>query len=85
MYTFCDRHIGPSSEETRQMLECLGASNLDELSDRIVPENIRLRKRLNLPPALSEAAVLKRLSELAGRNRIYKNFIGQGYYGTITP
>jgi glycine dehydrogenase len=85
MYSFCDRHIGPSSDETAQMLDFLGLSSLDELSERVVPAAIRLDRPLRLPAARSESATLQHIFALAARNQIRKTFIGQGYYGTITP
>ena len=85
MHIFSDRHIGPSSDETAEMLKFLGAADLDDLVAQIVPENIRLGKEMNLPGALSEAEALEHVSRLAQKNQIRKNHVGQGYYGTVTP
>ncbi len=85
MHKFSDRHIGPSSEQTAEMLRLLGAKDLDDLVEQVVPQNIRLNQELNLPEAVSEAEALEYVSALAAKNQIRKNFIGQGYYGTITP
>ena len=67
------------------MLDAIGFSSLEELLDAAVPESIRDRRPLGLPPATSEAEVAGELRELAGRNRVLSSMIGLGYYGTITP
>ena len=82
---FAERHIGPDADEQARMLETLGLASLAELTDRTVPESIRVREELDLPPALSEHAVLERLAEVAGRNDVLTSLIGTGYSGTITP
>jgi glycine dehydrogenase len=83
--TFADRHIGPSREETAQMLREVGLANLDALVDATVPKNIRLDRVLNLPAANGEKDALAELGALASQNRIARNFIGAGYSDTITP
>src|SRR5437016_10697559 len=83
--TFADRHIGPSTEETVQMLRELGFENLDALNDATVPKNIRLDRPLELPKAKSENEALAELRALASKNKVARNFIGAGYSDTITP
>jgi glycine dehydrogenase len=83
--TFTDRHIGPTAEETAQMLHELGFENLDALVDATVPKNIRLNRPLELPKAKSENEALAELRALASKNRVARNFIGAGYSDTITP
>jgi glycine dehydrogenase len=82
---FADRHIGPSPEETAQMLREVGFADLDALIDATVPKNIRLNRSLELPAAKSENDALAELRVLASQNRIARNFIGAGYSDTITP
>ena len=82
---FQRRHIGPNEAETRAMLQTIGVSSLDELIEQTIPEDIRLREPLELPPAQTEYEFLRQLKGLAARNRVFRSFIGQGYYGTITP
>ncbi|NJB84553.1 glycine dehydrogenase [Lewinella marina] len=82
---FRNRHIGPSAEETQAMLETIGVASLDELIDQTVPENIRDRKSLQVSSAISEYYYLQHLKGIAGRNRVFRSFVGMGYYGTITP
>src|SRR6476469_1003927 len=82
---FQRRHIGPSEAETKQMLETIGVSSLDELIDKTIPSGIRLQNELNLPPAVSEFEYLQELKAVAAKNKVYKTYIGQGYYDTITP
>jgi glycine dehydrogenase len=82
---FVRRHIGPNAGETREMLALLGHTNLDELIDAAVPEKIRARKKLKLPAARSEFEALAELKRIASGNKVFRSFIGQGYYDTITP
>src|ERR1700733_10445997 len=82
---FIPRHIGPSEDEIRQMLAALNLSSLDELIDQTVPEAIRVKKPLNLPPPQSEFEAMNELHALASRNKIFRPFIGTVYYDTITP
>ncbi len=79
------RHIGPSEADTTLMLKLLNVSTLDELVAQTVPDAIRLKKPLNLPSAQSEFEYLSDLKIAAQKNRLMRNFIGMGYYGTITP
>ena len=82
---FVRRHIGPDAAETGEMLSLLGYKNLDELIDAAVPQKIRLDKKLNLPAARSEFDALAEIRRIAGENKVFRSFIGQGYYDTITP
>ncbi|HAO77801.1 MAG TPA: glycine dehydrogenase (aminomethyl-transferring) [Verrucomicrobia subdivision 3 bacterium] len=82
---FVRRHIGPNAAETSEMLALLGHKNLDELIDAAVPKKIRLAKKLNLPAARSEHDALGELKRIASENKVFRSFIGQGYYDTITP
>ena len=68
-----------------EMLALLGFKNLDELIDAAVPKKIRLGKKLNLPAARSELEALAELKKIAGENKVFRSFIGQGYYDSITP
>ena len=82
---FVRRHIGPNAGETREMLALLGHTNLDELIDAAVPEKIRARKKLKLPAARSEFEALAELKRIASGNKVFRSFIGMGYYDCITP
>ncbi|MGZ6304650.1 MAG: aminomethyl-transferring glycine dehydrogenase, partial [Ktedonobacteraceae bacterium] len=82
---FQRRHNGPSESQTAQMLKTIGVSNLDELVERTVPSNIRMKGELDLPSAMSEDQYLAHIKEVSLKNQIFKNYIGQGYYDTITP
>jgi glycine dehydrogenase len=82
---FISRHIGPRREEMREMLATLGYDSLDRFIDAVVPEDIRLRRPLDLPPNRSEREVLQALRGLAAQNRLTRAYIGMGYYGTFTP
>jgi glycine cleavage system P protein (glycine dehydrogenase) len=82
---FFRRHIGPNAAETREMLAQIGFKNLDELMAAAVPENIRLRRPLQLPAARSEHEALAELKEVALQNQVFRSYIGMGYYDCITP
>src|SRR5215203_4036483 len=82
---FQTRHIGPNENQTREMLKTIGVNSLDELVDRTVPPSIRMQHELNLPTAMSEAEYLNHIKDVSFKNKIFKNYIGQGYYDTITP
>lgn len=82
---FIQRHIGPNEAETSKMLTAIGVKSLEELIDKTVPASIRLKKPMNIPQGLSEFEMLQSLQTIGAKNIIAKNYIGQGYYGTITP
>ncbi len=82
---FRGRHIGPDVHETEQMLRVIGVGNMGELISRTVPKAIRMDHELNLPEALSEAEYLKLIKEISLKNKVFRNYIGQGYYDTHTP
>lgn len=82
---FVDRHIGPREEEVQEMLKKCGVSSMEDLIDKTIPEAIRLHEPLPLKDGISEYEYLHRIREIASRNKIYKTYIGQGYYNTIVP
>jgi glycine dehydrogenase len=82
---FIPRHIGPNENDTRQMLKTIGEKTLADLIDKTVPSNIRMDHSLNIPPAMSEHEYLKHIKEISLKNKVFKNYIGQGYYETIIP
>ena len=82
---FVGRHIGPNDEQQAHMLKAIGVNSLDELVKEVVPANILLQEDLDLDPPRSEADVLEDLREVASQNQLFRNYIGQGYYGTFTP
>ena len=82
---FRQRHIGSSAGDQAEMLHVLGFSSCDALIDAVVPSSIRAQSGLALPEPLDEVAALERLRGIAAKNRPLTSFIGQGYYGTITP
>ncbi|HEY5968052.1 MAG TPA: aminomethyl-transferring glycine dehydrogenase [Chitinophagaceae bacterium] len=82
---FISRHIGPDEHSTKQMLKTIGVPDLDMLISRTVPPSIRMQHELNLPAAMSEHQYLQHIKEVSLQNKVYKNYIGQGYYDTIVP
>ncbi len=82
---FQERHIGPSEHETEQMLYTIGVPSMDELINRTVPQAIRLQQPVEVGGPVSEYQYLAELRETASKNKVFKSYIGQGYYDTITP
>src|SRR5882757_8613791 len=82
---FISRHIGPDELETKQMLKTIGEPGLSSLIAKTVPAAIRMDHSLNIPSAMSEHEYLKHIKEISLRNKVFKNYIGQGYYDTIIP
>jgi len=82
---FEGRHIAPGETHTTSMLKVTGAASLDELIDQTIPQKIRLKAPLNLPAAKSEYAYLRDLKQTASKNKVFKSYIGQGYYDVIVP
>jgi glycine dehydrogenase len=82
---FVDRHNGPRARDITAMLEKIGASSVDELIAQTVPAAIRLKKPLDLPSAMTEFQYHKHLRSVAAKNKVFKTYIGLGYYNTIIP
>lgn len=85
MSPFSERHIGPQTKNTESMLSQIGLKSLDELILKTVPDSIRSTHPIDLPSGVSEQEVLNEIKTLAQKNKIFKSYIGQGYYGTHTP
>lgn len=82
---FLMRHIGISAKTQSEMLETIGVGSLDQLIDETVPAQIRLQKDLQLPKRLAESEYLRELEKIGAQNKVYRSYIGMGYFGTVTP
>ena len=82
---FAERHIGTRKEDLTAMLSVIGVNSLDELIDKIVPSNIRLKQPLQTGAPMSESDFLTELKGIASKNEVFTHYIGMGYYNTITP
>jgi len=82
---FQARHIAPNAEHTAQMLKTVGVDSLEQLIQETVPANIRRKDGMNIPPALSEHEMLQQLRKMADKNKVYKSYLGMGYYDVIVP
>jgi glycine dehydrogenase len=82
---FALRHIGPNENELQHMLKTIGATSLDQLILETIPEDIRLKKPLNLAPAMSEYEFSNHIAELGNKNKVFKTYIGLGYNQAIVP
>ena len=83
--SFALRHIGLSQADIENLLDQLGYKDLEEFSRSVLPENIFIDQNLELNDAMSEEDALKAIKEISKANSVYRSFIGQGYYGTVTP
>src|ERR1700722_15899986 len=83
--SFVPRHIAPRPHDAEEMARYLGYESLDALIDAVVPENIRFRRPLALGRGRSEIEALRSFRQVAGRNQIFRSFIGLGYYACLTP
>ncbi|MBW8843788.1 MAG: aminomethyl-transferring glycine dehydrogenase [Burkholderiales bacterium] len=82
---FHARHIGPDAVDESLMCAAVGVASRAALIDAVVPKSIRRAEGMKLPAPITEAGALAELKLIAGKNKVYKSFIGQGYYGTHTP
>ena len=88
-HAFIERHIGPNDAEITQMLHVIGHDSLESMTDAIVPGRIKSgtdkSPPLALPRAITEVEALAKIRAIANKNEVFRSFIGQGYYGTLTP
>ncbi len=82
---FTTRHIGPDASDLNTMLETVGAESMEALIGQTIPASIRVRKPLKLPAGMSEFRFLDSLRATAQKNKVFKSYIGLGYYDCITP
>ncbi len=82
---FIDRHIGPGEGDRKAMLATLGFESMDAFISKVVPGSILTKDELKLGDARTEAEVLNELQKIASNNKVFKSFIGMGYYNTHTP
>ena len=82
---FAHRHIGPNPTELNIILKTIGVESVEELLSQTIPDNIRLKKDLNIPEGISEMEFLKEIKKLSSLNKNFKTYIGLGYHDTFTP
>lgn len=82
---FVNRHIGPSETEINEMLKDCAVQSVEELIQQTIPKKIRLNNDIELQPALSEYDFINFIRNLSSKNKIFKSYIGMGYYPTILP
>lgn len=82
---FSARHIGPRESDVKEMLSAIGVNSIDELINQTIPSKIRLKKELNLDKPLTEFEYLNHIKDLSSKNKLFKSYIGLGYYNTILP
>lgn len=82
---FVDRHIGPGKDDVNKMLKAIGVDTFDQLINETIPSSIRLKESLKLNKSVTEYRFIENLKKIAERNKVFKSYIGMGYYNTITP
>jgi len=83
--SFLKRHNGPSAKDVKTMLKSMNLSSVEELIDNTIPAKIRFSKLLNLDEGMSEQEYLEHIRDISKKNKVFKTYIGQGYYNSITP
>ena len=82
---FVSRHNGPRENEIKQMLAKIGVASVDELISQTVPAGIRLKQPLQVASAMSEYQYAKHLKALGKKNKVFRSYIGLGYFNNILP
>lgn len=82
---FASRHLGSSNDEAESMAKAIGFKSFNDLIDKTVPQTIRLKSELDLDGPLSEVDFLKSFSEMMDQNKLFKSYIGGGYYDCTVP
>jgi glycine dehydrogenase len=83
--SFLKRHLGPGAEDVKKMLDVMGVASLNQLIDETIPASIRINSDPDLKEGISEFEYIQHIRELGQKNKLFKTYIGMGYYGTITP
>ena len=82
---FSMRHLGLTDGDITEMLNEIGIDSIDELIEKTIPESIRSTSKLGIGNGLDEFSYLQKTKDIANKNKVYRNYIGTGYYGTVTP
>lgn len=82
---FALRHLGPRESDLNHMFKTVGVENFEQLIYETIPDDIRLKKDLDLEPAMTEYEYLNHIQELGKKNKVFKSYIGLGYHPTIVP
>uniref|UniRef100_A0A4W5N1G0 Glycine dehydrogenase (decarboxylating) n=1 Tax=Hucho hucho TaxID=62062 RepID=A0A4W5N1G0_9TELE len=82
---FAERHIGPGEREKREMLDVLGLESIAQLIEDTVPESIRIQRSMKMDDPLCENEVLEHLQKIASKNKVWRSYIGMGYYNCSVP
>ncbi|MCP4457622.1 MAG: aminomethyl-transferring glycine dehydrogenase [Cytophagales bacterium] len=82
---FASRHNSPTTGQINEMIAQIGVNSVDQLIEESIPTAIRSKKALDIPPALNEFEYLKNIKSIASQNKVFKSYIGQGYYNCVVP
>uniref|UniRef100_A0A8C9Y873 glycine dehydrogenase (aminomethyl-transferring) n=1 Tax=Sander lucioperca TaxID=283035 RepID=A0A8C9Y873_SANLU len=82
---FAERHIGPGEREKREMLDALGLESIDQLIENTVPSSIRIQRSMKMDDPICESEILDTLQKIASKNKVWRSYIGMGYYSCLVP
>uniref|UniRef100_A0A8C5LSI6 Glycine cleavage system P protein n=1 Tax=Leptobrachium leishanense TaxID=445787 RepID=A0A8C5LSI6_9ANUR len=82
---FSERHIGPGDQEKGEMLQTIGEESIEALIEKTVPASIRLSRPLKMDDQVCENEILQTLHNIASKNKIWRSYIGMGYYNCSVP
>jgi len=82
---FVDRHVGLKSSDVEEMLKHIGVKSLDDMTQLVMPANIALNRKLEIDEEVPESQLMKTMNEIASKNKIWRTYIGMGYYNTVIP
>ncbi|KAK9836531.1 hypothetical protein WJX74_002469 [Apatococcus lobatus] len=85
---FAPRHNSASPAEIKEMASVAGFDSIDALIDATVPQSIRREDRMEMgkyTDGMTESGFLAQFKEMASKNKMYKTFLGMGYYNTYLP
>ncbi|KAA8592591.1 hypothetical protein FQN60_018046 [Etheostoma spectabile] len=82
---FAERHIGPGEREKREMLDALGLKSIDQLIENTVPSSIRIQRSMKMDDPICESEILDTLQKIASKNKVWRSYIGMGYYSCLVP
>ena len=83
--SFQRRHLGPDDKEVVKMCKVVGVDGLEDLVNKSIPVAIHTNSPTRLGKPLTESETLARVNEIASLNKVYKSYLGLGYYSSITP
>ena len=83
--SFVNKHVGSVQNDINSLLEGVSCSSIEALISQVIPSAIINKTEMGVGDPISEYEYLQNIKAIAAKNKLYKTYIGQGYYGTILP